>query len=250
MYLLLGALRRSHVPSTAIRAGKWRGNMGLGHGPEGKVLGILGMGGIGRALALRAVPFGFQIQYHNRRPVFGELNPTNAKYVSFEELLRTSDVISIHLPLSHLTRYMIGQKEFAMMKDGVVVVNTARGSIIDENALVKALDSGKIFGAGLDVFEKEPEIHPGLIEHNNVVLLPHAACLTFEIQVCGIMDNISIGLICLLWIWRISDMCREFLLTPTFKQRAMEILVIDNLRSAIENGSLLTPVAEQQKSKL
>lgn len=144
---------------------------------------------------------------------------------------------------------MIGQKEFAMMKDGVVVVNTARGSIIDENALVKALDSGKIFGAGLDVFEKEPEIHPGLIEHNNVVLLPHAACLTFEIQVCGIMDKISIGLICLLWIWRISDMCRGFLLTPTFKQRAMEVLVIDNLRSAIENGNLLTPVAEQQKSK-
>ncbi len=189
MYLLLGALRRSHVPSTALRAGKWRGSMSLGHDPGGKVLGILGMGGIGRALARRAVPFGFHIQYHNRRPVFGEQNPTNAKYVSFEELLRTSDVISIHLPLSDATRHLIRQKEFEIMKDGVVIVNTARGSILDENALVEALDSGKVFSAGLDVFEKEPEVHPGLIAHDNVVLLPHAACLTFEIQVGKIGDG-------------------------------------------------------------
>lgn len=159
--------------------------MSLGHDPENKVLGILGMGGIGRAFAQRALAFGFQIQYHNRRPVFGAQNPANAKYVSFEELLRRSDVISIHLPLSNATRHLIGQKEFTMMKDGVVLINTARGSIIDENALVESLDSGKIFAAGLDVFEKEPEVHPGLIEHDNVVLLPHAACLTFEIQVSG-----------------------------------------------------------------
>lgn len=189
MYLLLGALRRSHVPSTAVRAGKWRGSMTLGHDPGGKVLGILGMGGIGRALARRAVPFGMQTQYHNRRPVFGELNPTNARYVSFEELLRTSDVISIHLPLSDATRHMIGRKEFAMMKDGVVIVNTARGSIIDEGALVEALESGKVFGAGLDVFENEPEVHPGLAANDNVVLLPHAACLTFEIQVSGSLTS-------------------------------------------------------------
>ena len=184
MYLLLGALRRSHVPTTALRAGKWRGSMTLGHDPGGKVLGILGMGGIGRALARRAVPFGFHIQYHNRTPVFGEQNPANATYVSFQEILKTSDVISIHLPLSDATRHMLGQKEFEMMKDGVVIVNTARGSIIDENALVEALESGKVFGAGLDVFEHEPEVHPSLLESDNVVLLPHAACLTFEIQVC------------------------------------------------------------------
>ena len=194
MYLLLGALRRSHVPSTAVRAGKWRGNMTLGHDPGGKVLGILGMGGIGRALARRAVPFGLQIQYHNRRPVFGELNPTNATYVTFEELLRTSDIISIHLPLSEATRHMLGPEQFGMMKDGVVVVNTARGSIIDENALVEALESGKVFGAGLDVFENEPDVHPGLAANGNVVLLPHAACLTVEIQVSGSIDKLLIDL--------------------------------------------------------
>ena len=191
MYLLLGALRRSYVSSTALRAGKWRGSMTLGHDPGGKILGILGMGGIGTALAQRAVPFDFQIQYHNRRPVYGEQNPTNAKYVSFQELLRTSDVISIHLPLTDATRHMIARPEFKMMKDGVVIVNTARGSIIDEDALVEALESGKVFGAGLDVFEHEPEVHPKLIQSNNVVLLPHAACLTFEIQVRGLRTRSS-----------------------------------------------------------
>ena len=158
------------------------------------MLGILGMGGIGRALARRAVPFGLEIQYHNRRQVFGELNPTNATYVSLEELLRTSDVISIHLPLSKATRHFIGRKQFGMMKDGVVIVNTARGSIIDENALVEALESGKVFGAGLDVFEHEPDVHPGLAANDNVVLLPHAACLTVEIQVRGSLDEYNVDL--------------------------------------------------------
>ena len=184
LYLLLGALRRTHVPSTALRAGQWRGAMSLGHDPEGKTLGILGMGGIGGTLARRAAPFDMKIQYHNRRPVAPERNPTGATYVSFETLLRTSDIISVHLPLSEATRHMIGREEIEMMKDGVVIVNTARGSIIDEEALADALESGKVFGAGLDVFDNEPEIHDGLIRSNNTVLLPHTGTATHETQVC------------------------------------------------------------------
>lgn len=166
--------------------------MGLGHDPDGKVLGILGMGGIGSALSLRAAPFGFTIQYHNRNAVVHpSSNPTNAKYVGFEELLRTSDVISIHLPLNDATSGLIGRKQFGMMKDGVVIVNTARGKIIDEEALVEALEKDKVFAAGLDVYEEEPEIHPGLIKSDKVVLMPHVGTATVETQVsCRGMSQI------------------------------------------------------------
>ena len=141
------------------------------------------MGGIGGALARRAAPFDMKIQYHNRRPIAPEQNPTGAEYVSFEDLLSTSDVISVHLPLSDRTRHLIGKKEIDMMKDGVVIINTARGPIIDEEALATALERGKVFGAGLDVFEKEPEIHEGLMRSNNTVLLPHTGTATYETQV-------------------------------------------------------------------
>ncbi|KAL8837091.1 MAG: hypothetical protein Q9170_002648 [Blastenia crenularia] len=215
IYLLLGALRRVHIPATALREGRWRGAMGLGHDPEGKTLGILGMGGIGTAFAQRAKPFDFNIQYHNRNPVADPSNnPTDAKYVSFQELLRTSDVISIHLPLNDATRGFIGPEEFGMMKHGVVIVNTARGQIMDEGALVDALEQGKVFAAGLDVYEKEPEIHPDLIKNDNVVLMPHIGTATVETQ------------------------------------RKMEILVINNIRSVLEKGHLLTPVVETRRSKL
>ena len=168
--------------------------MCLGHDPEGKTLGILGMGGIGSALALRAAPFDFNIQYHNRNPiVHPSSNPTNAQYVDFEELLRTSDVISIHLPLNDATRGLIGREQFSMMKDGVVIVNTARGSIIDEEALVEALEQEKVFAAGLDVYEREPEIHQGLVNNDNVVLMPHIGTATVETQVSG-YDNIAFDL--------------------------------------------------------
>ena len=211
MFLILGALRRIHIPYTALRAGKWRGKMGLTHEPEGKTLGILGMGGIGTAVARRAQPFGLRLQYHNRSCVPEARNVTGAKYVSFEELMRTSDIISIHLPLNATTRGMISHTEFAMMKEGVVVVNTARGPIVNEDALVDALQIGKVWGAGLDVHEHEPDIHPGLIENENCVLLPHVGTATVETQ------------------------------------RKMELLVIENVRSALENGHLLTPVVETRK---
>lgn len=169
------------------------------------------MGGIGTAVARRAQPFGLQVQYHNRSCVPEQQNMVGAKYVSFEELLQTSDVISVHLPLNASTHGLISHPEFAKMKDGVVLVNTARGPIVNEDALVEALESGKVWGAGLDVHEHEPEIHPGLIGNENCVLLPHVGTATVETQ------------------------------------RKMEVLVVENVRSALERGCLLTPVQETRK---
>lgn len=168
------------------------------------------MGGIGRATAHRAKAFGMKIQYHNRRRLSAE-DEDGAKYVTFDELLATSDVLSLNLSLNAETRHIIGEKEFAKMKDGIVIVNTARGPLIDEGALVEALKSGKVWSAGLDVFEEEPKIHPGLLEAENVVLLPHMGTATYETQ------------------------------------RDMELLVLENLKSAIQHDKLLTQVPEQRK---
>jgi len=211
MFLMLGALRKVTGPFQALRRGEWRGKgFELGHDPKRKVLGILGMGGIGQAVALRAKAFGMRIQYHNRK----QLPPNeeqDARYVSFEDLMRTSDVISLNLALNASTRHIISKPQFDMMKDGVVIVNTARGPIIDEAALVDALDSGKVFSAGLDVFEDEPKIHPGLMRNKNVFLVPHIGTATWETQ---------------------TD---------------MEVLVLENLKSALAGKGLLTPIPEQRK---
>jgi D-3-phosphoglycerate dehydrogenase len=145
------------------------------------------MGGIGTATAKRAAAFGFKLQYHNRNPAAnlekefpGESVP---KYVSFEDLLKTSDVISVHLPLGPATKHLIGKDQLNMMKDGVSIVNTARGAIIDEAALTESLESGKVWSVGLDVYEKEPEINPGLLKHSGAVLLPHIGTATVDTQV-------------------------------------------------------------------
>jgi glyoxylate reductase len=140
------------------------------------------MGGIGAAVAKRAKAFGMKIQYYNRRQLPAE-EEDGAKYVSFEELLKTSDVLSLNLSLNASTTHIISKPQFDKMKDGIVIVNTARGPIIDEAALVEALKSGKVWSAGLDVFEEEPKIHPGLLESDNVVLLPHIGTATVETQV-------------------------------------------------------------------
>lgn len=211
LLLMLGALRRIHVPLTAVRGGDWRGkSFALGHDPKGKVLGILGMGGIGRAVAQRARAFGMEIQYHNRSELSGDL-AGGARYVDFETLLKTSDVLSLNLALNPSTRHIIGEKEFGAMKEGVVVVNTARGPIIDEAALVKALKDGKVYSAGLDVFEEEPKIHPELVSDERVVLLPHIGTATWETQ------------------------------------KEMELLVLENLKSAVQGNGLVTQIPEQQK---
>ena len=213
MFLILGALRKVTIPFTAVREGGWRGKgFCLGNDPKKKTLGILGMGGIGEAVASRARPFGMSIQYHNRNRLPAE-QEQGAKYVSFEELLKTSDVLSLNLALNAKTRHIISKPEFDTMKDGIVIINTARGPIIDEAALVDALNSGKVASAGLDVFEEEPKIHHGLIENTNAVLLPHIGTATWETQ------------------------------------KDMELLVLDNLKSAIEGKGLLTQVPEQKPKK-
>ncbi|KAF2264185.1 hypothetical protein CC78DRAFT_533413 [Lojkania enalia] len=212
LFLMLGALRNVTQCFLAVKRGDWRGNFQRGHDPKNKVLGILGMGGIGSAVATRAKAFGMKIQYHNRR----QLPPSEedgAKYVSFEELLKTSDVLSLNLSLNASTKHIIGKEQFDMMKDGIIIINTARGPLIDETALVDALKSRKVWTAGLDVFEEEPKIHPGLLDDDNVVLLPHIGTATFETQ------------------------------------RDMELLVLDNLASSIREGKLITQVPEQKKEK-
>lgn len=140
------------------------------------------MGGIGREVAARGRAFGMTIQYYNRSRLPEELEK-GAKYVGFEELIRTSDILSLNCSLRKETVGIIGPKEFDNMKQGVVLINTARGKLIDEGALVAALDSGKVFSAGLDVYEEEPKVHEGLLNNPNVVLLPHIGTATVETQV-------------------------------------------------------------------
>ena len=126
------------------------------------------------------------IYYHNRSQLSPEIEKSlNAKYVSFEELLKNADVLSLNCSLRKETVGIIGKKEFALMKKGVVLVNTARGKLVDEQALVDALADGKVFSAGLDVYEEEPKINEGLLNNPNVVLLPHIGTATVETQVCS-----------------------------------------------------------------
>lgn len=211
MFLILGALRGFNTSMLALREGKWRGSPPppLGHDPQGKVLGILGMGGIGRNLMKKAAAFDMKTQYYNRSQLSEELSG-GAKYVSFEELLKTSDVLSLNLPLNKNTRHILSTKEFEMMKPGVVIVNTARGAVMDEDALVKALEKGQVWSAGLDVYEEEPKIHPGLIANPNVMLVPHMGTWTYETQT------------------------------------KMEVWCIGNVKSAILEGKLKSPVLEQK----
>ncbi|CRK31723.1 hypothetical protein BN1708_005525 [Verticillium longisporum] len=185
IWLMLGALRNLNSSITSLRKGEWRGKRlpALGHDPQGKVLGILGMGGIGRNMARKARVFGMKIQYHNRKPIAPELEAEcEARYVNFDELLKTSDVISLNLPLNDNTRHIISTPQFEIMKKGVVVVNTARGAVIDENALVAALDKGHVASAGLDVYENEPQVHEGLLANPNVLIVPHMGTWTEETQ--------------------------------------------------------------------
>ncbi|KAL2043473.1 hypothetical protein N7G274_003780 [Stereocaulon virgatum] len=214
IYLMLGAVRNFNYPLLNLRKGDWRGKQPppLGHDPEGKVLGILGMGGIGRDLKKKAEAFGMKVIYHNRNKLSEEMSG-GAKYVGFGELLKTCDVISLNVPLNDSTRHMISTPQFDMMKDSVVIVNTARGAVIDEAALVKALDSGKVYSCGLDVYEEEPKVHPGLVDNPHVTLLPHMGTWTVETQT------------------------------------EMELWNISNVRSALETGQLRSPVPEQRVMK-
>lgn len=147
----------------------------------GKRLGIIGMGAIGKAIARRALASGMEVVYHNRKPVDEAVEAQcKAQYLSMEALLKTSDVVSLNVPLTAETKHMIGKKELDLMKSSAYLINTARGPVVDEPALIDALKKGNIAGAGLDVYEKEPTIPEALFEMNNVVLMPHLGTATYE----------------------------------------------------------------------
>ncbi|MEU6646482.1 D-glycerate dehydrogenase [Saccharomonospora sp. NPDC046836] len=182
--LLLVVTRRLGEGERLLRARTpWSFNLGfmLGSGLQGKTLGIVGLGQIGQAVARRALAFGMDIAYSGRRRVPGEVeNALQARYLPFEELLHTADVLSLHCPLTPETRHLIDATALASMKPSAFLINTTRGPVVDEAALADALADGVIAGAGLDVFEKEPEVHPRLLELDNVALAPHLGSATVE----------------------------------------------------------------------
>jgi len=184
MTLILAVTRRIGEGERLIRNREkwsWHMFMLLGMGLQEKTLGVVGMGAIGQALARRAKAFGMEIVYSDARPASDEVErELGARRVELDELLEIADVVSIHAPLMDSTRHLIDAQALARMKDTAYLVNSARGPIIDEAALVEALRSGQIAGAGLDVYENEPEVDPGLIELDNVVLLPHLGSATIE----------------------------------------------------------------------
>lgn len=160
---------------------QWGMFMMLGTGIQGARLGLVGMGQIGTAVARRARAFGMTIAYSNRSRVDPAVEAElEAVYLPFDELLATSDVVSLHCPYSPATHHLIGAAQLAMMKPTAFLINTARGPVVDEAALVAALEGNQIAGAGLDVFEHEPRIHDGLLDRDDVVLIPHLGSATVE----------------------------------------------------------------------
>jgi glyoxylate reductase len=165
-----------------VRAGRfagWAPDLLLGRELKGKVLGIVGPGRIGRAVARRARGFGMTVVAFGRS-ARDENDPDDPPRVSFDELLRRADVVSLHLPLNDETRGLFDRETLLKMKPGSFLLNTARGGLVDEPALIASLESGHLGGAGLDVFENEPAVLPGLLDNDRVVLMPHAGSATTE----------------------------------------------------------------------
>lgn len=213
VFLLLAALRNFGAGHKYLLEGKWPSNPScagapVAHDPAGKTVGILGLGGIGGNILKKLKPFGFdKFVYHNRNRL-SEQEEQGAQYVSFDELLAQSDIISINIPLNPKTKHIINADAFAKMKEGVVVVNTARGSVIDETAFIANLKNGKVRSAGVDVMENEPNPNPELYNLDNVFALPHMGTHTVETD------------------------------------KAMEEFVVQNVESAIKTGKVISLVPE------
>ena len=185
MALILAVPRRITEGERLVRSGNWHGwapTMLLGHRITGKRLGIIGMGRIGQAVAVRARAFGIAIHYHNRErlPVAIERSLEATYWPTLEAMLSRVDIISVNCPHTPETHHLLNKTRLRLLQRHAYVINCARGEIINEAALADALEHGTIAGAGLDVFEKEPSIHPKLLELNNVVLLPHIGSNTIE----------------------------------------------------------------------
>ena len=183
--LLLAVTRRVGEAERVVRSGeRWSWDMFfmLGTGLKGKTLGVVGMGAIGQTTARRARAFGMDVVYTapRRAPKALEAELEGARHLPLEALLGEADVVTLHCPLTPDTRHLIDERRLKLMRPGAFLINTARGPIVDEAALVAALNTGQIAGAGLDVFEREPDVHPGLLELENVVLLPHLGSATVE----------------------------------------------------------------------
>lgn len=216
VFLLLGALRNFNQGHGSLLKGEWAqvrkaaAGTPVANDPEGKVVGIVGLGGIGRNILTKLKPFGFKkFIYHNRNRL-PEDQENGAEYVSLDELLQTSDIVSINIPLNPKTANFFDEEKFSKMKEGVVVVNTARGGVIEETAFIKYLKSGHIRSAGIDVMQNEPDANLELVNLPNVLALPHMGTHTYE----------------------------------TIKK--MEEFVVENVKSAIETGKVISLVPEQK----
>jgi glyoxylate reductase len=180
---LLSIARRMGEAERWLRSGEFKKGYKsfIANDPAGKQLGIIGLGSIGKNIALKAKGIKMKVCYHNRNRLSPEEEALySVTYLSKEELITTSDYISINVPLTPETKYLLNYDEFKKMKDGVFIINTSRGATINEQALVDALKSGKVKGAGLDVFENEPVVHPDLLTFPNVSLTPHIGSDTEE----------------------------------------------------------------------
>lgn len=185
MEMIIGLPRRVREGIALVRRGEWTGwtpTALLGVSLAGKTLGIVGMGRIGQAVAHRARAFGLAIAYHNRRRLPEAIEQmTTARYVdSLDELVAEADILTLHCPANADSRHLLDARRIALMKRGACVINTARGELIHQDALIAALESGQLGGAGLDVYPGEPEVDPRLLRIPNVMTLPHIASATRE----------------------------------------------------------------------
>lgn len=182
--MILGAARNLVPADRYTRENKfkgWSANMYLGGDVYGKTLGVIGCGEIGSAVARRAAGFNMKVLYFNRNRMPEEKEKAlNAEFVTLEELLRTSDFVTVHAPLTDQTKYMIGRDQFLVMKPTAYFIHTARGKVVDDQALVEALKEGGIAGAALDVYENEPALTEGMTELENLMLLPHIGSASHE----------------------------------------------------------------------
>lgn len=197
MLCLLAAARRGAEGDRFVRSGRWERwhtMLMLGIHVTGKRLGILGMGRIGQALARRAGGFDLEVHYHNRRRLSPDREHGAVFHADAGDLLAVSDFLSIHCPSSPETRKFLNAERIAMLPEGAVVVNTARGDVVDDEALITALRSGRVAAAGLDVFDGEPNLNPGYLDLDNVFLLPHLGSATHETRLAmgaTCLDNLA-----------------------------------------------------------
>ncbi|HEX4079409.1 MAG TPA: D-glycerate dehydrogenase [Rhizomicrobium sp.] len=188
MALILAVPRRLVEGAEELKAEHFRGWSPLwmlGHRIWGKRLGIIGMGRIGQAVARRARAFGLQIHYHNRKPVHPQIErDLGATYwESLDQMLARMDIVTVNCPHTPATYHLLSARRLKLMKPTAYIVNTARGEVIDENALARMLETGALAGAGLDVFEREPAVNPKLLKQKNVLLLPHMGSATLEARI-------------------------------------------------------------------